>query len=140
LVTGACADLEHFLDPAQAQRLGHRRHDERLRDRLAERQGQRAIVPRLRGVLLEHEHVARNRRDRREHAPIGDPLLAQSLDQSMRSAIALLVRESTVHALTLLARERAERSIAVRSGARARKPVRERRERTAASPASRAFE
>ena len=71
-VTGPGPDLEHAVGRAQREQLGHARDDQRLRDRLPAADRQRAVL--VRGVQLVRadEQLARYRRDRREHALVGD--------------------------------------------------------------------
>lgn len=72
-IARAGADLEHAVAGSQLGRLGHHRHDVRLRDRLAFVDGQRRVLVGELGQRLAHESLARHLAHRRQH-----PLVAHA--------------------------------------------------------------
>ncbi len=89
LVAAARADLEHPVARLDLQRLGHQADDIGLADRLGAVDRQGLILPRPIQELLVHEDGAVDRLHRRQHARIGDPLLAQRQDQAGPAPVVL---------------------------------------------------
>ena len=77
LVPGARADVEHALRPVEAEEGADRRHDERLRDRLALAYRERAVVVGVAAEALRHEELPRHAAHRVEHALVRDPTAAE---------------------------------------------------------------
>ena len=82
LVAGAGADLQHLVGLLDLQRLGHQRHDLRLADGLALRDRQRLVLVGLVVEMRQHEVLARDALQRRQHARVGDARAPQAHDEA----------------------------------------------------------
>src|SRR6185369_3957321 len=82
LIGGAGAALQYLVDLLDLQGFGHQGHDLRLADGLALRDGERLILVGLVVEMRQHELLARNALERRQHARIRDARAAQVHDEA----------------------------------------------------------